>query len=237
MRAIKLMKQQIKTILHHSGFLSLLLTIIIFGVSFGQGIPIDRLKVDSLAAKLTFAEKHLKDKNYSYAAVEITRQLEKDSTLLTQAAILLGGNYSLVRITDNVFADRVGGFSPSGNKLIYVRDTSATHIDDGLFSTYENRSTGVVIYDFDQDTEIVPDLPYSNPTEPRFKDDHSFYFIAESTDNDSLNSRKILYHHEIKQCQTVKSSDLIKRNYWPYKDGVISYKRSTDLLEYYVLPH
>lgn len=220
-------------------FIFIICSIGLSNSSRAQGLPLDRLTVDSLSSKLEIAKNHIDNGYYSYASVEISRQFKKDSTLFLQAATLLGGNYHLVRITDNLYADRVGGFSPSGNKLIYARDTSVIHLDDGLFQSYEDRTTGIVIYDFTTDSETIINLPQENPCKPKFRDENSFYFIADTDSSKGYafikgyTSIKSLYCYEMEPDSAFKCCELSGNVYCPSGDGIIIYDRGKSLLEYF----
>ncbi len=211
---------------------ALILILFAFSIVNAQGIPDERLLVQSPPEKLMFAQKHIDEGNFGYAAVEISRQLEKDSTLLAPAATMLGGNYSLVRITDNVFADRVGGFSPSGNRLILARDTSAISLDDGFFNDYEKLSSRIVIYDLETKVEILPEMDIDNPYKPRFNGDNSFYFLVNQSAGQSPGSLKKLYLYDMELGTITECCELSGGSYCPLLDGVITYNTAKGVLVY-----
>ncbi|MCP4580161.1 MAG: hypothetical protein GY839_00985 [candidate division Zixibacteria bacterium] len=193
-------------------------------VTARKGIPINKIATDSIDARLALARDMWHQGLTKDAIREIENQVELDSTLIPQAAIILGGNYHLVRLTNNVFADRVGGFSPSGDKLVYSRDTSLTRLDDGLFDWYENRTTGIVYYDFELSREIIPDLPVGNAFKPRFSSDTCFYYLGGSKADLGFSGAVMLNRYYLKWGTSIQCIRLRSRHYCSYGDGVVCYQ-------------
>ena len=202
---------------------AVMLLTIMFGAawSYAQQMPIKRIAPDSIDSRLHTARGIADRYGIQSAAREIKIQLKADSSLVSDAAILLGGNYHLERLTDNVFADRVGGFSPSGERLAYSRDTSLLRLDDGLFDWYENRTTGVFYYDFIKQEEIVPAIPYANAYAPQFLDDSTLLFIAAA--DSSAAGTAALYKYDLELKQTSECFPITWRGYCTLEGRIIAY--------------
>lgn len=195
--------------------------------AFGRiGLPISRIEVDRVHPKLEFARQLCDRAQYQSAAAEIKRKIETDSTLLFQAAQLFGGNYHLLRLTNNILADRVGNFSPSGEKIVYARDTSFMRYDDGVFDWYENRGTGIIYFDFASGEEIIPDIPHDNAFRPRFCSDDSILYLTDGKAGFSSQNTIYLYDLELE-----KSSECFSfhgQDYYPVEEGIIVFDRADD---------
>jgi len=189
----------------------------------GEGIPRDRLDAGNIPPLLDNAKRLWQDNKTEEAIKEIEKQIGLDSSLVPQAAIIIGGNYHLARLTNNVFADRVGGFSPSGEKLVYARDTSLIRLDDGLFDQYENRATGIVYYDFSLDQEIIPNIPLGNAFKPRFNSDSSFIYLTGSDKDISGSTANILHRYDILTGTSNECFPLTGQYYCPCEEGIIYY--------------
>jgi hypothetical protein len=192
-------------------------------VRAGNGLERDRLNPDNIDERLARAKSLYEDGKDGLAVIEIEKQLAKDSSLILDAAKIVGGNYHLVRLTNNIFADRAGGFSPSGDKLAYARDTSIMLLDDGLFNWYEDRTTGIVYYDFNENKEIETSIVQENPIMPRFRDDRSIYFLSAITANSPVEGSYMLYRYDLEQKNSEACFALNGRGYCPYGDGVVVY--------------
>ena len=198
----------------------------------GEGLPIARLNADNIDQRLRYAHSLWEEGRTKPAIEEIEKQLAKDSTLLTDAAIILGGNYHLVRVTYNVFADRVGGFSPLGNKLVYARDTSMIRLDDGLFKWYEDRTTGIVYYDFDSANETTAEIPQANPLQPRFLDQQSFVYLAKDQAGAGTDAHYSLFVYDLKQKTTSECFTCYGSDYCVYQGGIVNYDESREMFTY-----
>jgi hypothetical protein len=203
----------------------------------GKGIPRDRLDITNILPELAYANKLWQENKPEEAIKEIEKQIGLDSSLVTQAAIILGGNYHLVRLTNNVFADRVGSFSPSGEKLVYARDTSLIRYDDGLFDRYEDRATGIVYYDFSLKQEIIPDIPLGNAFKPKFYTDSCFLYLTGSDKDTNGISTNLLNIYDIltgtsKECFPLKGQHYCLCDkcviYYDNDDGAFILKSLTD---------
>ena len=204
--------------------ITITLALSFYSISYaGEGIPRDRLDNSNISPALDFAKRLWEDNKTEEAIKEIEKQIESDSSLVPQAAIILGGNHHLVRLTDNVFADRVGGFSPSGEKLVYARETSLIRLDDGLFDRYENRATGIVYYDFSLGQEIIPDIPPGNTFKPRFYTDSSFLYLIGNDKNIGGSTANILNIYDILSGTSKECFPLTGQYYCPCEEGVIYY--------------
>jgi hypothetical protein len=200
---------------------ALLGLIFLTNISYSQQMPVSRITSDSIDLRLYTARDIVQKYGIRSAVREIKAQLKADPSLVTDAAILLGGNYHLERLTDNVFADRVGGFSPSGKKLAYSRDTSLLRLDDGLFDWYENRTTGVFYYDFAKNEEITPDIPYANAFAPRFLDDSTLLFMV--ADDTAGGKSAALYKYDLELGQTSECFPITSRSYCTSGGKIIVY--------------
>ena len=200
---------------------ALLAVTLMADLSFSQQMPIFRIAPDSTDMRLYTARDIMQKYGIKNAVREIKAQLTADSSLIPDAAILLGGNYHLERLTNNVFADRVGGFSPSGEQLAYSRDTSLLRLDDGLFNWYENRTTGVFYYDFAKNEEITPEIPYANAYAPQFLDDSTLLFMvaADSTESEA----RALYKYDLELGQTSECFPITSRSYCTLGGKIIVY--------------
>ncbi len=194
----------------------------------GEGIPIARLENSRMDSRLLHASQLWQESKFNSAIKEFEKQLDADSTLLAQIAIITGGNYHLTRLTDNVLADRVGGFSPSGSKLVFSRDTFMVCYDDGLFDWVEKKKTGIVYYDFDMAKEIHVDIPVQNGLNPRFRSDTSFFYIdgGDTASGHPLPVPLMLY--DIPTGTSSVYCSLNGYDYCPCEDGIILYDRYED---------
>jgi len=205
-------------------FTGLLALFAVYPISWaGEGIQRARLDITNISPELTYAKKLWQENNTEGAIKEIEKQIGLDSSLVPQAAIILGGNYHLVRLTNNVFADRVGGFSPSGDKLVYTRDTSLTRFDDGLFDWYEDRATGIAFYDFTASTEIIPEIPPGNAFMPRFYTDSSFLYLIGNDKDSGGSASNMLYMYDILAGTSIECYPLTGQYYCSYGKGIIYY--------------
>jgi hypothetical protein len=104
------------------------------------------------------------------------------------------------------------------------------HIDDGLFEWYEDITTRLVIYDFELNEEIIPELPYENPHTPRFRTDDKFCFIA--PDSSGGDGKLHLYNMEpglVTECFEITGDA-----YCPYDNGLIMYDWRSGKMEYVI---
>jgi Tol biopolymer transport system component len=202
-----------------------------FGIA-GEGLPIARLTTDNIDQRLRYAHSLWEEGRTKPAIEEIEKQLAQDSTLLTDAAIVLGGNYHLVRVTNNVFADRIGGFSPLGDKLVYARDTSMIRLDDGLFKWYEDRTTGIVYYDFNNAAEIAGEIPQPNPLQPRFLDQQSFVYLAKDQTGAGDDVHYRLYLYDLKQKTAHECFTCYGQDYCVYQNGIVNYDENRAMFTY-----
>lgn len=193
-----------------------------FGYAGAQGVPIDRIKLEIRDPRLETAENLMKSSDYAAAAQEIDKQLKADSVLLKETAIILGGNYHLQRITNNVLADRVGGFSPSGDKLAYARDTSLLRLDDGLFDWYENRTTGVFYYDFKSNEEITPNIADPNAFEPRFLNDSTLMYLIGS-ESSQAGAGNVICKYDLEPGKSSECFPMGSRGYCTLGDDIVVY--------------
>lgn len=195
-----------------------------------DGIPISRLDYSDINGQLSIAYELWQNGKIKLAILEIEKQLEADSSLITDAAVILGGNYHLKRLTDNIYTDRVGGFSPSGNKLAYSQDTFTVRIDDGMFDWLEERNTGLAYYDFTVDKETTLEIFEENPGKPRFLSDTCILYIAR-TDTNPENTPKInLFAYDLSMGTTTTCFPFQRQSYCPYENGVIFYDRHEEAI-------
>lgn len=205
-------------------FAGLLFLLILCPISqTGEGIPRARLDTANISPELAYAQKLWLENETAEAIKEIEKQIGQDLSLVPQAAIILGGNYHLVRLTNNVFADRVGGFSPSGDRLVYTRDTSLTRFDNGLFDRYEDRATGIAYYDFSTKREIIPEIPPGNAFMPRFYTDSSFLYLIGNAEAGGGYAGNMLYLYDILSGTSTECYPLTGQYYCPYEKGIIYY--------------
>jgi len=208
----------------NKAFIRLALLLSFYTISYaGEGIPRDRLDATNISPVLAHANKLWQENKTDEAIKEIEKQIGLDSSLVPQVAIILGGNYRLVRLTDNVFADRVGGFSPSGEKLVYARDTSLIRLDDGLFDRYENRATGIIYYDFLLNQEIIPDIPPEDGFKPRFYTDSSILYLIGNDKDIGGSTANVLQMYDILTGTSSECFPLTGQYYCPHDEGIVYY--------------
>jgi hypothetical protein len=202
--------------------------ILIFLLIFEPALRVEnilksRLADDNISTKLRLAYKFWQENRKKEAIDEIERQLKSDSSLISEAAIITGGNYHLIQVTDNIFSDRVGGFSPSGSMLIFERDTFMVRYDDGMFDWVESRNTGIVCFDFITGQEISPDIPYKNAYKPRFHSDTTFIYQAKPDCSNENSSSSDLMLYNLNTGTSTSCFPLNRNNYCLYGNSVVFY--------------
>ncbi|OQX92799.1 MAG: hypothetical protein B6D58_01045 [candidate division Zixibacteria bacterium 4484_95] len=196
----------------------------------GQGIPFSKLYNKIIPEKLVYPLNQWKKGYFSTAIKDFEELIKSDSTLIPFVATITGGNYHLIRLTDNIYADRVGGFSPSGTKLIFTRDTSVTRLDDGFFDWLEKSRSEVVYFDFETGKETTIKLPYNRCFSPKFQSNTSFFYIAsnDSTGGDPADKMLMLFHLDTKISDTCLHTG--RYGYCPYKKELIYYEPAEDAI-------
>jgi len=192
----------------------------------GNGIPVSKIDCEAVGTELSFAFKLWQENRIKQAMDEIESKLKSDSALLSQAAIITGGNYHLIRLTDNIFADRVGGFSPSGTRLVYSQDTFTVHLDDGIFDWVDKRNTGVAYYDFETGKETTIDTRGLNAVKPCFQSDTSFFYIASERSDSDISTQTTLFLYNLNNGTSTKCFPFNTQEFCAYGDEVAFYDMS-----------
>lgn len=199
-------------------------------VHAGQGIPFSKLNNKIIPEKLDYAFSQWEKGHFSAAINEFEKQIKSDSTLITFIAIITGGDYHLVQLTDNIYADRVGGFSPSGKKLIYSRDTSVTRLDDGFFDWLEESRSEVVYFDFETSKETTIKLPHNRCFSPKFQSDTSFFYIASNDSTGADPADKMLMLSDLDTKTSTICLSPRSYGYCPYEDELVYYDGNKDAI-------
>lgn len=197
-------------------------------VQIRKSLPEDRLGTGRIDTRLELARMALDANRFNVAAAEIARKVGEDSSLVIDACRLLGGNYHLIRLTDNIFADRVGDFSPSGSKIIYARDTSFIRQDDGVFDWYDDRTTGIICYDFSTGREAEPVIIQENPFRPRFNSETSFFFLSRNDGDQSPGGLTGVYLHDLELDESTKCFSFRGQYYSPANDMLVIFDNAEE---------
>jgi len=192
----------------------------------GNGIPISKIDCETIGTELSLAFKLWQENRTKEALNEIENKLKADSSLIQQAAIITGGNYHLIRLTDNILADRVGGFSPSGTRLVYSQDTFTVRLDDGIFDWVDQRNTGIAYFDFATGKETIIDSKGVDASKPRFQSDSCFFYIAAEKSSFDISAPMTLILYNLNNGTSTECFPLYTQYYCPYEDGVVFYDRS-----------
>jgi len=192
----------------------------------GNGIPVSKIDCEAVGTELSFALKLWQENRIKQAMDEIESKLKADSVLLSQAAIITGGNYHLIRLTDNILADRVGGFSPSGTRLVYSQDTFTVRLDDGIFDWVDQRNTGVAYYDFETGKETVIDTRGFNAVKPCFRSDSSFFYIASERSDADISPLSTLFLYNLNNGTSTECFPFNTQEFCAYGDEVVFYNIS-----------
>ena len=182
-----------------------------------------RLIPHDLDQELTKARQLWDNGHLVEAAALIEKRIAADSSLIPGAAVITGGNYHLVRLTSNIFPDRVGNFSPSGNKLAFARDTFFVRFDDGLFDWLEQRHTQVGYFDFSTNSEFMAQLGESEGFDPQFYTDSSLFYITGVNKSQDGGPANQLMLYDIGTGTSSKCFPLNTYYYCPVDGGVIFY--------------
>lgn len=182
-----------------------------------------RLLPDDLDQELAKARQLRDNGRLVEAAALIEKRIAADSSLIPQAATIVGGNYHLVRLTSNIFPDRVGNFSPSDDKLAFARDTFFVRFDDGLFDWLEQRHTQVGYFDFGTNSELMARPGGAEGFNPQFYTDSSLFYITGGDESQDSASANQLMLYDIGTGTSSKCFPLNTYYYCPVEGGVIFY--------------
>jgi len=194
------------------------------------GIDPARLSIDIFDKELARAKVLWETGRSAEAAEIITRRITADSSFIQEAAIIMGGDYHLIRLTNNIYPDRVGDFSPSGDKLAFARDTFFVRFEDGLFDWIEQRITRIGYFDFDKNAEFMARLDTAEGFNPKFHTDSSLFYITGDDMPYGGESSKQLMLYDIGTGTSQECFPFNTYYYCPAVEGIVFYDDAAEAI-------